>query len=300
VTLSAGRFTLHRKDGSIRPGWAVFVFALIVGAGAGLERVLGGLTLGWDFWFRVRFGDPSLAVALFGRAAWAVVATWLACRMVHWPMGDAYLRDARWWRRVLQGMGLGVVMLAFVSLAPVAFGHQQFRASKDGLFELAATFFWGALACVWIALSEELWTRGYALRQLHRAVGNWGAAVGTGLWFGLMHGANPGATWLAIFNVALVGVWLALTVYRTGSMWLAIGFHFTWDFLELFFWGEPLSGGPGRASIFVRLPSNADLWTGGEFGPEAGLPNTVMLSALILLFALWPKRRHLPPPGQES
>jgi membrane protease YdiL (CAAX protease family) len=179
-----------------------------------------------------------------------------------------------------------------VSLVPVASGHQQLRASKDGPFEIAATFFWGGLACAWIAVSEELWARGFVLRQLSRARGRWRAAAGTGLAFGLMHWGNLGATWLAVFNVALVGVWLAFTVFRTGSMWMAVGFHFIWDLLQFAFWGEPLSGAAGRASVFTRLPSADALWTGGDFGPEAGLPNTVMMAALILLFALWPERRE--------
>jgi membrane protease YdiL (CAAX protease family) len=182
-------------------------------------------------------------------------------------------------------------MLVLVSLVPVAFGHQQFRASKADPLELAATFLWGGLACAWIALSEELWLRGFVLRQIHRARGRWVAAAATGLIFGAMHVGNLGTTGMAIFNVALVGVWLAFTVFRTGSMWLAVGFHFIWDLLMFSFWGEPMSGAASRASVLVRLPSNDTLWTGGEFGPEAGLPSTVMLSALILLFALWPKRR---------
>lgn len=291
MTLDVRRFSLRREDGTMRPGWAILIFGLIAGAGLGLERLLVLLTLGRGFWFHVRFGDPSLAVALLGRGAWAVAATWLACRMVRWPMGDAYLRDARWWVRVPQGVALGAVMLAFVSLVPAAFGQQQFQISRDGAWEIASMFFWGGLACVGIAVSEELWFRGYVLRQLHRARGAWRAAAVTGFLFGLMHAANLGANKLAIANVALVGVWLAFTVFRTGSMWLAIGFHLIWDLLEAGFWGEPLSGAGVRASVLVRVSSNDALWTGGDFGPEAGLPTTVMLAAFILLFALWPKRK---------
>lgn len=290
MTVSAGRFSIHREDGSMRPGWAILIFALIVGAGSGAERLLGILTMGRDFWFRVRFGDPALAVALLVRGTWAIFATWLACRMVHWPIGDAYLRDARWWMRALQGVALGAVMLAFVSLVPVAFGHQQLQVSRDEPWEIASMFFWGGLACVGIAVSEELWMRGYVLRQLSRR-GRWRAAAVTGFLFGLMHFANPGANKLAIFNVALVGVWLAFTVFRTGSMWLAVGFHFIWDLLEAGFWGEPLSGAGVRASVLVRVSSNDPLWTGGDFGPEAGLPTTVMLLAFILVFGFWPKRK---------
>jgi membrane protease YdiL (CAAX protease family) len=293
LSMSARRLTLRREDGSLRPGWAILLFWLIAGVGMGVEYGLGTLTLGHDYWFRIRFGDPVVTAVLFWRAAGAVAATWLVCRMVRWPMGDAYLRDARWRARALQGVALGTVMLAFVSLVPVAFGHQQLRVSTDAPLEIAATFLWGGLACVWIAISEELWLRGFVLRQLHAARGRWVAAAVTGFIFGVMHIANLGTTGLAIFNVALVGVWLAFTVFRTGSLWLAVGFHFIWDLLQLSFWGEPMSGTASRASVLVHLPSNDVLWTGGDFGPEAGLPNTVMLVAMILLFALWPERRAI-------
>src|SRR5262249_44439971 len=131
---------------------------------------------------------------------------------------------------------------------------------------------------------------GYALRQLHRAVGRWGAAAGTGVWFGLLHSFNDHVTGLAVANIILVGFWLALTVQRTGSVWLAVGVHFAWDLAQASVWGEPVSGFPGRASILVRATPGDALWTGGRFGPEAGLPNTVLLVALALLFALWPRR----------
>lgn len=275
----------------MRPGWAVVLFALMVAAGGGFEALLTHLLLGRRFWMRAELGDPAALVPLFARATWVLGATWMACRMVHWPLGDAYLRDPRWGMRLVQGAAAGAGALCLVVLVPAAFGHERFSLSTKGAPAIASGFFWTAATCAAIALTEELALRGYALRQLDRAVGRWGAAAGTAIWFGLLHTFNSHATWLAVANIMLAGVWLALTVQRTGSLWMAIGFHFTWNLVQGSVWGEPVSGFPTRDPLLVRAPPGDALWTGARFGPEAGLPNTVLLAMLVLLFALWPVRR---------
>ncbi|HEY8209623.1 MAG TPA: CPBP family intramembrane glutamic endopeptidase [Myxococcaceae bacterium] len=275
----------------MRPGWAVVLFALMAAAGGGFEALLNHLFLGRRFWMTTRLGEPQALVPLFARVSWVMGATWLACRMVNWPLGDANLRDARWWMRAAQGAAVGLVSLCLVVLIPAGMGHEHFRPSTEAGSTIAASVWWTAVMCVAIALAEEIALRGYVLRQMQRAVGRWGAAVGTSVWFGLLHTFNAHATWLAIANIMLAGFWLALTVQRTGSLWLAVGFHFAWNLSQSSLWGEPVSGFPGRESFLVRAPPGDALWTGGGFGPEAGLPNTLVLVALVLLFALWPARR---------
>ena len=51
-------------------------------------------------------------------------------------------------------------------------------------------------------------------------------------------GENP----VGLFRVFLVGVVFTLALWRTGSLWWAIGFHMAWDWAQSFLYGVPDSG----------------------------------------------------------
>jgi membrane protease YdiL (CAAX protease family) len=275
---------LRREDGSVRPGWAVLLFAALVGVAVPVELGLSAALYG-SMRPGLRLGDPAGALLTSVRAVWLALATWVSCWAVGWRFGDAYLRDARWAARLGQGIVLGTAALGLAVLVPLALGHEHFSPSPSGAADLASSLGWSALTCAGIALSEEMLVRGFALRQLERRRGRAVAALVTAGVFGLLHVLNPHASWLAVANIILVGLWLALAVQRTGSLWMAVGIHFAWNLAQAFAWGEPVSGFPVRASLLARAPPGDALWTGGSFGPEASLPTAVVLAALVMLTA---------------
>jgi hypothetical protein len=74
-----------------------------------------------------------------------------------------------------------------------------------------------------------------------------------------------------------------LTIRRTGTIWLAVGFHTTWDWAQTYFYGTADSGlfGVGR---LLNSSSVGPAWlTGGGAGPEG----SVVAFAVLLLFALF-------------
>ncbi|MEX2528366.1 MAG: CPBP family intramembrane glutamic endopeptidase [Gemmatimonadota bacterium] len=128
------------------------------------------------------------------------------------------------------------------------------------------------------AAAEELLFRGYPLALLMEGLGaKWGVGLTSGL-FGLLHLANPGLTPLAVVNLFLAGVVLALLVIRTGSLWWAVGAHLGWNWSTWWILGQPVSGLPaGEAPLFSFTAQGPGWLSGGAFGLEGSLAVTVLL-----------------------
>ncbi|MCZ0933878.1 MAG: CPBP family intramembrane metalloprotease [Gemmatimonadetes bacterium] len=120
------------------------------------------------------------------------------------------------------------------------------------------------------AFTEELLFRGYPFRVLHVRFGPVPAVVATSVAFGLMHGANPGVTPLALVNLTLAGVLLGVAYWRSGSLWFVTGLHFGWNWVMAAS-GLPVSGLDVSISGLEAAVTGPVLWTGGAFGPEGAL-----------------------------
>ena len=139
-----------------------------------------------------------------------------------------------------------------------------------------------AAICVLVGWKEELMSRGYHLQTVASGTSlAWGWVLSSAV-FGLLHLANPHANLLSVAGIILAGLFLGYAYIRTGSLWLSIGLHTGWNFFEGVVFGFPVSG-----LSFYTLPriavSGPVLWTGGEFGPEAGM---VLIPALVIGFVL--------------
>jgi hypothetical protein len=97
-----------------------------------------------------------------------------------------------------------------------------------------------------------------------------------------MHGNNPGTTWASTIGLVLAGLFLAYGYIATRQLWLPIGLHIGWNFFEGTVFGFPVSG-LDIYRILRHQVTGPELWTGGAFGPEAGL---IVLPALALGAAL--------------
>ena len=100
--------------------------------------------------------------------------------------------------------------------------------------------------------------------------------------FGVMHVLNPSSSWIAVVLIALVGIWFGLLRLKSGALWMPIGAHLGWNFFEGFVWGQPVSGGFPKDSLFIaESDSTSTFWSGGDFGPEAAGVTAVVLALAI-------------------
>jgi uncharacterized protein len=131
---------------------------------------------------------------------------------------------------------------------------------------------------IFVGWSEELLSRGYHLQTIASGLNLfWGVMISSAV-FGLLHIFNPNATWVSAAGIFLAGIFFAYAYIRTKQLWLPMGLHLGWNFFEGVVFGFPVSGLDIYALTRITV-QGPELWTGGAFGPEAGL---IVLPALIL------------------
>ena len=227
----------------------------------------------------------------------------------HRPFSDfGFHFSWRWWRNLAFGLGLGAVQMLVIFLFELALGW----VTITGAFKTAdprLTFGVGLIQSIilylCVGIYEELFTRGYLLLNLAEgfnfsALGA-RAAMGIALVlssivFGMLHLGNPSATWFSTFNIFIVGIFLATGYVLTGELAIPIGIHITWNFFQGAVFGFPVSG-TNTPIHFINIQQGGPLlWTGGPFGPEAGLVGLLAMAAGIAVIFWWTRRN----PRQEA
>lgn len=131
------------------------------------------------------------------------------------------------------------------------------------------------------AVLEELAFRAVILRIIARV---WGVRTGiilSAIIFGLAHFAH--GSWLGIFGIIVnAGIAMGLLYVITGRLWMSIGMHLGYDFIE-----TSVLGIGSHHGFLVNTPKvGAAAWlTGGTFGPDAAIPGIIL--GLLVNVALW-------------
>ena len=149
-----------------------------------------------------------------------------------------------------------------------------------------------------VGWQEELLSRGYHLQTLESGLNLFWAVLISSSVFGLLHMFNPGATLVSTIGLLLAGLFLALPYILTRQLWLSIGLHIGWNFFEGVVFGFPVSG-LSTYHLLRQTASGPEIWTGGVFGPEAGLiviPALMLGSILVILYTRsWSRRMDVLP-----
>jgi uncharacterized protein len=144
------------------------------------------------------------------------------------------------------------------------------------------------------AAGEELLFRGVIFRLIEEWSGTWIALAVSAALFGLAHAANPGATWVSSLAIALeAGLLLGGAFVVTRNLWLPIGLHFAWNFFEGPIYGTQVSGHVVLTSALAARVTGPAIFTGGSFGPEAGLAAIVTCLGAAILLLIFAVRRSL-------
>lgn len=184
--------------------------------------------------------------------------------------------------------GLATIGTVVVIMA-LAGGYSVRGLAIRGSDLLISTILWAA-AFLLASLMEEVVFRGYELFTLASGIRFWPAALALSAFFGfyLHYAQKPNETLVDGLSVTLIALFFCLTVRRTGNLWFAIGWHWTFNFGSLFIFGFPNTGNRGGEPILGRLldsvTSGSALLTGGKVGAEASLIVFPVLAALFAAF----------------
>jgi membrane protease YdiL (CAAX protease family) len=193
-------------------------------------------------------------------------------------------------RDVFLGVAFGAALFSIVILILALSGDYHVRATHFTSDLGIAVLLFGAGAAF-----EELLFRGVVFRLIEEWAGTWIALLVSAVFFGLAHAANPGSTWVSSLAIALeAGVLLAAAYVATRNLWLPIGLHFAWNFCEGPVYGAHISGVafPLKDALSARIEGPA-AFTGGAFGPEAGIPAILVGLGAALALLVYAQRRAL-------
>jgi CAAX protease family protein len=217
------------------------------------------------------------------------IAAWLEHRRVDsygLPVDEAF--GKHFW----EGAVLGLVMILFVGGAMIAAGGMRIHGTAlHGSDAIKFSVLW-LVTMVLVGLSEEYVFRGYALQSLGRGIGFWPAALVTTALFAGAHVSKPHENAIDIGMIFVLGLLLCFTLLRTGSLWLAVGWHAAFDFGQFFLIGTKNGGAVPVGHLFnVSFPGPAWI-NGGELGTEASLFMVPMIVVFFFYIAWrYPKGR---------
>ena len=293
----------NRSEGRLRAGWRLAFYLLLLV----LSAMVVQMALIWasdPFLARL---SPALGVeisrgfdgisAVFAIiVATAIAGRWLDRRR----FGDfGFHLRRRWWIDFCFGLALGALLMVGIFAVEWALGWATvtdvWRTTGDLPFAVAILL--PLFAFVLVGYYEELMVRGYLLRNLAEGLG-FGpissrralllAWLLTSAFFGVLHVGNPNASLVSSANIGLAGLFLGLGILLSGELAIPIGLHITWNFFQGNVFGFPVSGTRVSEATFVAIrQTGLEAWTGGAFGPEAGLIGLIAIVIGCGLTFLW-------------
>jgi membrane protease YdiL (CAAX protease family) len=237
-----------------------------------------------------------------------VLATWLMAKIERRPAAAYGFNPQHSVRNFAAGLAWGVALLSSLVFGLRVTGLLVFDAHLlfgSSIFRYGAVWLAGFLL---VGLVEEALNRGYLQYTLSRglsgtyrflfgaehanAVGFWIAALILSFIFGFGHRTNPGESPLGMLSAGMAGLLFCFSLWRTGSLWWAIGFHASWDWAQSFLYGVADSGVMVQGHLYATHPVGRPYLSGGLTGPEGSLLLLPVLAAAVGVVLLTLPRTH--------
>ncbi len=308
-TPSAMRYLFFGPNG-LRPGWGllmfVILFAVLTTTAGIVQHKLDRSPVKTSQQLKAGAVVPqklaSLLVGDGGVFAVLVLASWIMSRVERRSIGRFGFGGGHKVRNFFIGLLSGLVFLSV--LVGVLWKARLLVFDGRLLFGAAAIKYGAAWAVgfLCVGLAEEYALRGYLQYTISRGfaslygmlfettygetLGFWTAALVLSFLFGFGHGSNPGESAIGLWSAGLIGLIFCLTLWRTGSLWWALGFHAAWDWAQSFVFGVADSGTIVQEHLYASHPVGSVLLSGGSTGPEGSalvLPLLAVVSIVVVV-----------------
>ena len=187
---------------------------------------------------------------------------------------------------------IGVVLYSGCVLLLMLFGMYRIEGLNPLSYMIPA-----AAMAVKSSVFEELLFRGVLFRSVEAMAGSWIAIIVSSLVFGLLHLLNPDATIAGAVYIAIeAGLLLAAAYLVTRRLWMAIGYHMLWNYVQSAVFSGIVSGGVSLPGLFQAKIEGPSFFTGGTFGMEQSVFALVLCTltgVVMLLIAM--RRGHMVP-----
>jgi membrane protease YdiL (CAAX protease family) len=188
------------------------------------------------------------------------------------------------------GFALGFAMQAFTVGLMALSGCVAIEQSGDITPQFAAV---GGSLLILVAFvvqgaSEEIVCRGWYLPVLGVRYKPWIAVVVTTILFAILHlPSRP----VAIINLLLFGLFVALYSLREGSLWGVCGWHTAWNWTMGHVFGLEITGEEPLGETIINLQASGSPLLSGGYGPEGSLAATLIFSVALIGVICGPSRR---------
>lgn len=180
---------------------------------------------------------------------------------------------------ILYGLITGIFMMGIGSLLLYFSGNLTYDTIN---FNLIA-FLQAVLLFIFVSINEEVFVRGYILRNMMGSMNKYIALVVSSLLFMALHLMNPNLSLVGVINLVLAGILLGIGYIFTKNLWFPLALHFSWNFFQGPIFGFEVSG-TNTNSLISHTIQGSELLTGGKFGLEGSLVATALCSIAILVF----------------
>jgi uncharacterized protein len=302
--------TFIGKDG-IRAGWSLLIFI----------AMLAAIVVAAHF-IVLKFHHPPANTAMVSEDSanstiinesvllfLVLLVTWIMSKIERRPNSVYGLGGNRKVALFFAGLGWGIVCLSLLVLT----------LWKTGLLVIDSRLLFGAdilrygaiwlLGFLFVGLLEEYLFRGYIQYTLSRgvagldawafksrpsqAVSFWTSAVIVSVLFSLAHGINSGESPIGLLVIVQLALVFCLSLWRSGSLWWAIGFHASWDWTQSFLWGVADSGHIAQHHLLATHPVGKAILSGGATGPEGSVFVVAALGLTsLIIFVTLPRGRY--------
>jgi membrane protease YdiL (CAAX protease family) len=285
-----------------RAGWRVLAFfGLWLGGYFGLLLLAFALGLpeNGGMWAPSRFFPMeaiNLAAVVFATLVMArVERLTIITALKRWGMPLRGRGSDLW-----EGLGWGALSMSVLIGSMWLLGGYVVGGWQAVWWQLVGALLMWGLGFMALGLAEEMLFRAYPLATARQGLRFWPAALVLSVVFSAFHAGKEGENGVDLMGLVVFGLFACFTVWRTGAIWFAVGFHAAFNFFGLVLYSGPNAGEllPGRL-LDAQFPGPAWL-TGGSLGPEASVLVFPLFAAMFGLFHIRHPRAFVTSPTDPA